>query len=391
MQDAVMEELRRRLAEVDRIDVSRYQFINMEGLRRAAGSNWPAMRARVFLATRSMIERRVAEEDLIIPCATGYLVIFKALAQELAERTTARIREDMERFFLGDGELAELNVEAVAEQLSIAEFEAALAAADLDFADEPDLGGAPAPPDGAVNDAAFDGLDYVPAWDARQEAAASYFARPRPAPSSDGVRSVAIWRPQKPDPRLAFDLEVLDTAIAALERLVCEGSRCALIIPAGYASLSLPRTRSSYVTALSKAPEALKPLIWVRLEDAPSGPPRAVMAETGRILKAQAAQLFVDASIETLDLSPHAESGAAWVGASLGPNRSASAADLERFTAIARRRDVATYFTDADRPEQLRAAINAQARLIAGRAIAVYDAPRAPFRLSRAALMSRAA
>lgn len=390
MHDAVMEELKRRLAEVDRIDVSRYQFINMERLRDAAGADWPAMRARVFLATCSMIERRVAEEDLIIPCATGYLVIFKALAPKLAERTTARIREDMERFFLGDGALAQLNVEAVAEQLSIAEFEAALAAADLDFTEAPD-GSAAAPPAVMSQEAAFDGLDYVPAWDARQEAAASYFVRPRPASCADGVRAPAVLKPEKPDPRLAFDLEVLDRAIAALDSLVSNGTRCALIIPAGYASLSLPRTRSSYATALSKAPEALRSLIWVRLEDAPAGPPRAVMAETGRILKAQAAQLFVDASVKTLDLSPHAETGAAWVGAGHGSSRSVSTARLERFAAIAQRRNMAAYVTEADKPEQLHAALHAQVRLIAGRAIAVYDAPRAPFRLSRAALVSRAA
>ncbi len=390
MQDAVMEELRRRLAEVDRIDVSRYQFINMERLRDAAGADWPAMRSRVFLATRSMIERRVAEDDLIIPCATGYLVIFKALSHELAERTTERIRKEMEQFFLGDGELADLKVEAVAEQQSIAEFEAALAATDLDFVD--DTGSASAPASEADDTPAlFDGLDYYPAWDARQEAAASYFATPRAFASPDGVRAPAVLKPRKPDPRLTYDLEVLETALAALERLIASGSRCALIVPAGYASLALPRTRSSYVTALSNAPKALKPLIWVRLEDAPAGPPRAVMAETGRILKAQSAQLFLDASINTLDMSPHAETGAGWVGAVPAGLRGASGADLERFAAVARRRNLAAYFAEADRPAQLRAAIDAQIRLIAGRSIGVYDAPRAPFRLSRSSLVKRAA
>ena len=388
MHDSVMEELRRRLAEVDRIDVSRYQFINMERLRNAAGADWPAIRSRVFLAARSMIERRVAEDDLIIPCATGFLVIFKALSQDLAEHTSERIRQDMERFFLGEGDLAELKVETVVEQLSIAEFEAALAAADLDFADEDDI--APAPVLSETS-SLFDGLDYLPAWDARQEAAASYFALPRPTPTNDGVRNPAVLKPQKPDPRLAFDLEVLETALTDLERLIASGSRCALIVPAGYASLSLPRTRSSYVTALSNAPKALKPLIWVRLEDAPDGPPRAVMAETGRLLKAQSAQLFVDASPQSLDLVPHAETGAGWIGASLGANRTVVDADLERFAAIARRRGLETYMAEADRPEQLRAAVNARTRLIAGRAIAVYDAPRAPFRLSQASLLKRAA
>ena len=390
MHDAVMEELRRRLTEVDQIDVSRYQFINMEQLRDAAGDDWPVMRARVFLATRSIIERRVAEDDLIIPCATGYLVIYKSIAEKLAEQSTARIKEEMERFFLGDGKLTELKVEAVAEQLSIAEFEAALAAADLDFVDAP-----PSPPEEAPEPASapspFEGLSFMPAWDARQEAAASYFATPRAPSPSEGGCPLGVVRPDKPEPRLAFDLSVLDAAFGALDQLLSQGTRCAVIAPAGFANLSMPRTRAQYVTALSKAPEALKALLWVRVEDAPVGPPRAVMVEMGRLLKAHTPNLFIDTTLDALNLTAQSETGAGWIGASFAAHRSAHRSDLDRFNAIARRSGTATYLTDADTPAQLDMALSSGVRLIAGRAIAAYDAPRAPFRLSRDALVKRAA
>jgi hypothetical protein len=334
MDDAVMQELKRRLTESDRLDVSRYQFINMERLKTAAGAGWPDMRNRVFVATRSMIERRVADDDLIIPCATGFLVIFKALSGKLAEQTTKRIAEDMERFFLGDAELAALNIEAFSEQLSIAEFEAALAAADIEFIDDGDApDGAPAL-DGAP---LISGLDFYPVWDANKEAAASYFAAPRPTENQPGRGpAIPVFRPEKPDPRLDFDLDILDRAAMALERLIDSGSRCAVIVPAGFASLSLPRTRASYVTALARLPEALKPLVWVRLEDAPPSAPASVMAETGRILRGQAAHLFVNTALDALSVDSQTETGAGWIGGTLDPMRSSvQRNDLDRFTALA--------------------------------------------------------
>jgi hypothetical protein len=390
MDDAVMQELRRRLSETDRLDVSRYQFINMERLKKAAGPSWPDMRNRVFLATRSIIERRVAEEDLIIPCATGFLVIFKALSGKLAEQTTKRIAEEMERFFLGDAELAELNVQAFAEQLSIAEFEAALAAADIEFIDD---GAAPAGDPGAATGAAplIGGLDFYPVWDASNEAAASYFVAPR-SPETPDAATLPLFKPEKPDPRLDFDLDVLERAAMALERLIDTGSRCAVITPAGFASVSSPRTRSSYVTALARLPQALKPLIWVRLEDAPPNAPTSVMAETGRILRSHAPQLFVDAPLGTLCLASQTETGAAWIGGRLDPMRtSVQRNDLDRFTALAGRKSVSTFADGAHSPALVRLAIDAGVRLVAGRAVGVYDAPRAPFRLSRSGLLSAAA
>ncbi len=385
MDDAVMIELKRRLADVDRLDVSRYQFINMDRLQKAAGTGWPDMRNRVFLATRSMIERRVAEDDLIIPCATGYLVIFSALSGALAEKTTARIREEMERFFLGDEELAALNVQAFTEQLSLAEFQAALASSDIEFVDEI-AETSEAPIHGALIDRSFEHLSYYPVWDAKKEAVASYFVEAKSGTDTP------IFRPEKPEPRLEFDLEVLDAGALALERLVESGSRCALIVPVGFANAASARTRSSYVTAFSRLPEPLRPLIWLRLEDAPPSAPTSTMTETGRILRGQATHLFVDAGLDVMSLKSQADAGGGFVGASLPASAStAPRADLDRLVALARRQKVEAYLDGVHRPDDLRIAIESGMRLIAGRSIGQFDAPRAPFRLTTATLLERAA
>ena len=62
MNDDVMIQLKRHLASAEQIDVSRYQFVNMERVREAAGHRWPELRERAFIASRSIMERHIAEE-----------------------------------------------------------------------------------------------------------------------------------------------------------------------------------------------------------------------------------------------------------------------------------------------------------------------------------------
>ena len=391
MADPVMVELKRRLAQADQIDLSRHQFVNMDRVREAAGDLWPSVRERVFVATRSIIERKVAEDDLIIPCATGFLVVFAALSGEPAARLTAKIREEMERFFLGDADLAGLSVESVSERLSIEEFRAALAAADLTPDGAPDVQSDPEP--ARPDSLALADLAFQAAWDGRREAVASFLARPRTLAERDGG-----WRPDlnaqlpKADDRLAFDLSVLHAVADRLDGMLRRGVRCAVITPAGYACLSQPRTRSAYVTAFAALPIEKRQLIWTCLDGAPADAPAAVLSETGRIVLAHAPHLFIQASLSAASFERYAQTGAGWIGARL-PDRltGAALADMDRFIAKARRRKIRVFFTGCHDWEAARAASRRGADLIMGQAAGVFDAPVAPFRMSRARLLSRAA
>lgn len=389
MHDSVMVELKRRLAEADEVDVSRYQFVNMDPVRDAAGPLWPELRERVFVATRSIIERRIAEDDLIIPCATGFLVVFKALSGDPAAQLTARIRAEMERFFLGQGDLAGIGVDSTSERLSIEEFRAALALAEPE-ADTQTAG--PKGP-GQPEPIKLADLAFHAAWDAKREAVASYFVRPRTTIERDGG-----WRPDlgaqlaRPDDRLAFDLRVLAQAAQALDGVLAQGARCGLITPAGFTSLSQPRTRSAYVTALAALPREKRQLIWTCIEGAPAEAPEASLGETGRIVLAHSPHLFVLAPLTAASLERYALTGAAWIGAAL-PDRMTGAvrADMERFIALAQRLKTPVFFDECHNWESARAAARSGAGLVAGRAAGVFEAPRAPFRLSRAHLLSNAA
>ncbi|MFW5661160.1 MAG: hypothetical protein ACOC05_07210, partial [Oceanicaulis sp.] len=196
----------------------------------------------------------------------------------------------------------------------------------------------------------------------------------------------------RPEDRLTFDLEVLDRAATALEALLKSGTRCALIAPAGYAALSSSRLRAGYVSALARLSREVRSLLWVRVTGAPSDAPAAVVAETGRTLLSYASQLFFDAELGAATLERAVQSDAPWLGARLpGPLTGAMRQDMERFLAQAERANRAVYLDGVDDWERLRFASRTGARLLTGEGVGCDDAPRAPFRVSRNGLLSRAA
>ncbi len=395
MHDAVMRLLKSHLASVDHVDLGRYQFVNLDPVREAADALWPQLRERAFLASRTMIERRIAEDDLIIPCATGFLVVFKALSGDPAQRLTEKIRSELETFFMGDEELGGLKVEGLSERLTLSEFEAALARSRPEA--EPK---APGPkPSTAEPDAAdplrIDALDYLPAWDARKEAVGGFFVRARRL-ATDGrgwlINGAIVRGERRAEARLALDLLVLERAVAALNRLVKTGSRCAIIVPAGYDSLSQPRCRSAYITRLTQLGQALKAMVWVRLEDTPLDAPRAALAETGRMIAQHAGQLFVHAPADAMTLEPFTEIRPALIGADFPTGSDAAVrTDLDRFMALVRRVGAAAYLDNLENWDAVRLGVRSPARLLAGPSIGVLTAPRAPYRLTRSGLLASAA
>lgn len=389
MHDPVMIELKRRLATADAVDVGRYQFLNMDKVRQAAGAHWPQLRERVFVAARSIIERRAAEDDVVVPCASGFLVIYTALTGDPAAQLTEKIRLEMERFFLGDEALSAIEAHGESERLSIEAFRAALAAADpTGDVSELEIRRPERPETIALSD-----LTFQAAWDARREAVSSFFVKARTTIERD-----SRWRPDltsqlgRADDRLAFDLKVLDHAAAALDPILEKGARCALIVPAGFANLSQPRTRSAYVTALAALPRQKRQLIWTCIQDAPSDAPASTLTETGRIILTYAPHLFILAPLKAASLERYAGAGASWIGAGLPRSVTKSVRDdIDSFVAKARRMKTPVFLDRCDDWEAARTASRHGAGLLTGRATGVFDAPIAPFKLSRSRLLANAA
>ena len=80
----------RRLANGrNTIDVAQFQFIGLAEIRERYGAQWPGKRERVFQVARNFIAKRIAPEDVMIPAAEGFLVVFGAFSGILADAAAA--------------------------------------------------------------------------------------------------------------------------------------------------------------------------------------------------------------------------------------------------------------------------------------------------------------
>lgn len=393
MQDRVLEELKRHLASAEHVDVSQYQFINLDAVRAAAGTMWDSVRSRVFLAAETMIRRRLATHDLLICCASGFLVVFRDTEGPAAQRITNEITAEMERFFLGDAITKLLSVESSCEQLTIAEFAATLDAADVDDS------AVSAPGRAQVRELAarreIEELVFWPAWDPRREAVACFSAAPRRR-ARDGsgwewTGEMLAGRPG-PDPRLGFDLAVLTRVHEALEALHSQNARCGVITPVGYASLAHGPSRTRYAAALTTLPSHLRKLVFLKVEATPLDAPAAQINESCRSVLACCGRLMLHAPLEALSLARFADTGATLVGATLpaSPGRGL-AQDIERFCALARRNGSKVYFDGVADWGLLKAALASPAQLLIGPAFGEFGVLQAPYRLPRARALSQAA
>ncbi len=413
MQPEVMKALKRHLASNEHVDISQYQFINMEAVQAAAGDRWTAVRERVFVASRSIIEKRLSEEDLIIPCASGFLVVYVSAAGVEAEALTQTIKADMTAFFLGEDMLRLLQVDAHAERLTVEEFARTLQAAQAETLTQ--VAGAAMGASAARKPAAPDGLTYhpvkdpgpavtprpdevlfAPAWDPRREAVASFFALPRArTPGNDRWRygSAILRGALKPEQRLEFELEVLEQTMTRFERFCAKGGRCGLIVPVNYAVIANPRTRVPYAGAVSKLPEHLRRTLLMRVEEAPLDAPATTLTEALRTLANYCAQMFVHAPVATYSLARLEGAGASWVGCSLpGRRPEVFKGDLARFLALAKRQRFGAYIDQLTSWEGVKAALASEARLLIGPAVApALEDLAAPYRLPRAGVLARAA
>lgn len=390
VQDDVMTQLKRHLASAEQIDVSRYQFVNIDRVREAAGPRWAGLRDRVFIASRSIIERRVADDDLVIQCATGYLVIFKALSGSKAQTLTDQVRAELETFFLGQHKNLNIQVSATSEQLSVEEFTATLASADVE---EPRQ----RQPKSLATRISKDvsSLRYEPVWDQEREAVASFFVRPHRTETDRAVQSQPVdltLEEMNHHARVSVDQAILNAAADDLETLIDSGTRCALIVPAGFKALSNPRTRSQYVTALASLPRHIRQLIWIQIQDAPADPPQLLLEETARILLVQTGKLFAQTSTQWRHWHQYEGIGLSAIGARFPHHFSdADRTNVDRMLASANRAQTMVYLDGVHTWEQARAATRTGARLFAGRAIGHLEKPSAPFRLTRARLLAGAA
>lgn len=393
MSGSVFDALRRHLASAEHVDISQYEFINLAAVREAAGDNWANIKSRVFVAAESIIESHLADEDLVIRCASGYLVVFHDTSGLEAQALTETIRQELQTFFLGEDLTRPLSVEAEFETMSVAEFAAKLDAAEVEETEISDSARKTVREIGERRQ--IDDTVFWPAWNPKQEAVAAFAAVGRKTRQDQAgwmLQDEILGQGFGPADRLAIDLQVLTQAQSELKTLTQQRLRCGVIVPVGYSVIAHGPSRIRFASTLTQMPDELRKLVFLNVENAPVDAPASQVNESCRSVLNCCGRLMIRAPLDALSLERFRDSGASLVGARLPAHyKDSLPAQIERFTAIARRLGVPIYLDGIRDWNALKAALASPAQLLIGPTFGEQSKLSAPHKLSRARALSLAA
>lgn len=116
-----MKRLKAVLAERESVDIGNFQLINLDMVRAEAGERWDELRKKIYTAAGHFIEKRLGAEDVIVRCKGGFIIVYANRTGVEAARQTEAISLDLNRFFLGDRILRQLEVSSKTHSVSMAE------------------------------------------------------------------------------------------------------------------------------------------------------------------------------------------------------------------------------------------------------------------------------
>ena len=169
------ERIRRLASGRATLDVAQFQFIGLAGIRARYGDGWLVKRDRVQSVARRFIATRINREDVMVPGADGFLVVFGQRTGLLADAAAQRISKELNEFFVGANP-DDIDVRFEAQRKTMSVEDLANAFGDLFFATEAGEDASPAA-SGPLNPASLE-MSFQPAWDARREALTTWIVTP---------------------------------------------------------------------------------------------------------------------------------------------------------------------------------------------------------------------
>lgn len=112
--------LRKALANKNKVDIGQFHLLNLDAIKEKVGDHWPNMRAKIFEASTHFIEKRIGNDDVMVSCEEGFLIIFCENDADPAEEIE-KIGEELQRFFLGEPDMQDVKVAGEARSVSASE------------------------------------------------------------------------------------------------------------------------------------------------------------------------------------------------------------------------------------------------------------------------------
>ncbi|WP_297737696.1 hypothetical protein [uncultured Maricaulis sp.] len=278
--------IKRAMARGERIDVGQFRLVNLAAVREKAGDHWPSAKKKVFAAGTQFLAKRLSDDDAVIPCEEGFLVLF-AEAPDDPATFLAELGEALMAFFLGATETAALGIESAASRVAadeITQLATASTTPPSSSTSAPDKTSSTASPlprsrpvaeceDGDVL------AHYRPLWDAQKQSIAINAALAKVVVGGralEGRRAISTGMSKVSH----FDLDAcaLDTAIAMMTALARKQKRITLRIALHASCWSDRDHRAALSARIEALPEPARKSLLVRIDGLTDQPQKQAMA-----------------------------------------------------------------------------------------------------------------
>jgi hypothetical protein len=341
------EKIKRAAAGRATLDVAQFQFIGLKEIAERYGPRWPERRERVQTVARHFIAKRIAPEDVLIPGADGFLLVFGARAGLVADAAAQRISKSLNDFFIGSDD-PDIRFEAKRREMNVEDL--AQAFGDVSFEDA-----IPAQLSADTLRCAFQ-----PMWDARREAVTASFLAPIDPRTGERLQGWAFETGlDVVKHTLDFDEAQLKQSEEALRKLFGSGRKAFVGVAVHVSSLTNQSSLTRLFSAMAKFDRELARFRILRITGIEAGFPRIYLEDIARTLKTRAPHLSFAIHWSEPDVGSVLRLQPASVGFALpaealghGAPRAELIARVKQAAELARR-DHAPFFVDGMIPADL--------------------------------------
>jgi hypothetical protein len=265
------------------IDVAQFQFIGLNEIRARYGVRWNDKRERVQTVARNFILKRIAPEDVLIPGADGFLVVFGSRTGILADNTAHRISQELNTFFIGAADMDDdIRFEARHRSMSVDDF--AEAFGDLIAEDRPAPVVIPRfqTPHGEIP------MGFTPVWDSRRGALTTFFVTPM-----DAETGLPLDWDHSHHRHIDMDELKLRVSEDAMRKLFSTGRKAFVGVALHVSTLNSQQSLQRLFATMSKFDRKLSKYRVLRISGVEPGYPRIYLEDIMRTLKSSIPNIAV--------------------------------------------------------------------------------------------------
>lgn len=303
------EQIRRIANGRTTIDVAQFQFIGLDEIRQRYGEKWKERRDKVVHVAREFINRRMTPEDMMIPGADGFLLVFGSRSGIVADAAAQSISTELNTFFLGAADMDD-DVRFFAYHRSMSVDDFAEAFGDL-IAESRQMAQSAARVRTAPGEIP---MGFTPVWDAGRGALTTYFVTPLDAETGHPL----VWDHTHRHHTEMDELK-LKASEEAMLALFATGKKALVGVALHVSSLNNQQSLERLLAVMSKFDRKLAGLRVVRISGVEPGFPRIYLEDIMRTLRPRLPNIAVGFNWTEPDIGSIMKLKPAAIGFSLQP------------------------------------------------------------------------